>query len=57
MRLVLQVMSPILLRWLTTEADDGGMEVEAEPFQQYSVIFCCRVTDGSRGVVTEHHLM
>ena len=29
-----------------SEADVGGMAVEAEPSHQYSIIFCCRMTDG-----------
>jgi len=33
------------------EADIGGMAVEAEPSQQYSILLCCCVTDGSRGAV------
>jgi len=43
-------MPPILLCWpMTSEADICGMEVEVEPFHQYSIAFCCCVTDGSRG--------
>ena len=30
------------------------MAVEAEPSQQYSVVFCCHVTDGSRGAVWQN---
>jgi len=29
----------------------GGMAVEAEPSHQYSITFCCHVTDGSKGAV------
>jgi len=36
---------------MTLEADGGGMAVAAEPFCQYSITFCCCVTDGSRGAV------
>jgi len=36
---------------MTSEADVGGMAVEAEPFHQYPITFCCCVTDGSRGTV------
>jgi len=40
---------PISLRWLmTSEADGGGMAVEAEPSHQYSSAWCCC---GSRGAV------
>ena len=63
-----KVIPPILLCCPTTsETDVGDIAVEAEPSQQYSVMFCCRVTDGSRGAsdmavcvkqrgVTEFHL-
>ena len=48
-------MPPILLRWPTTsEADDGDMAVEVEPSRQYSVTFCCRATDDSRGSVLQN---
>ena len=47
-----KVMPPFLLRWPTTsEADDGGMAVEVEPSHQQPIIFCCHVTDISRGAV------
>lgn len=50
-RTALKVMPPILSRWsVTSQADVGGMAVEVESSHQYSVIFCCRVTDGSRGL-------
>ena len=43
-------MTPILLCWPTTsEADVGDVAVEVEPSHQYSVKFCCRCTDDSRG--------
>jgi len=43
-------MPPILLCLPTTsEADVGDMAVEVEPSRQYSVKFCCRATDDSRG--------
>jgi len=43
-------MPPILQCHPTTsEADIGGMAVEAEPSCQYSTTFCCHETDGSRG--------
>jgi len=45
-------MLPILLHRTTmSEADAGSMVVEIEPLHQYSVTFCCRVTDGSRMAV------
>lgn len=34
---------------MTSEADDGGIAVDAEPSCQYSVTFCCHVTDGREG--------
>ena len=50
MRATLKIMPPVLLSWpMTSESDAGGMAVEVEPFHQYSIIFCCHVTDGSRG--------
>jgi len=36
---------------LPSETDVGRMAVEVEPSHQYSLTFCCCVTDGSRGVV------
>ena len=51
-RAALKVMPPVLLFWsMMSEADVGGIAVEAEPSHQYSVTFCCCVTDGSRGTV------
>ena len=50
-----KVMPPILLYWpMMSEADAGGMAVEVEPSHQYSVTFCCDLTDGSRGVVWQN---
>ena len=47
-----KVTSLILLCWPPmSEADAGGMAMEVEPSHQYSVTFCCGVTDGSRGEV------
>ena len=40
------IMSPTKL-----EVAVGGMAVEAEHSDQYSIAFCCCVTDGSRGAV------
>ena len=43
---------PIVLHWImTSEAGVSGMAVEVEPSQQYSIKFCHRITDGSRGAV------
>jgi len=48
----LKVMPPILLCWpMTSEEDVGGMTVEGKPSQQYSITFCCHVTDSRRGTV------
>ena len=48
MRPTAKVMPPILLLSTTvSEADAGGMAVEAEPSRQYSITFCCHTTDGS----------
>ena len=47
-----KVMPSLLLCWPTaSKVGAGGMAVEAEPFQQYSITFCCCTTDGSRGVL------
>ena len=47
-----KVMPPILLCWpMTSEANVVDMAVEVEPSRQYSVKFCCRATDDSRGAV------
>ena len=46
---VLKVMPLVLLCWpMMSKADVGDMVVKAEPFHQYSIKFCCHVTDGSR---------
>jgi len=48
----LKVMPLILLWWpMISEADGGGMAAEVEPSQQYSIAFCCCVTDGTRRAV------
>jgi len=45
-------MPPILLCWSAmSEADFGGMVVEAEPSHRYSVIFCWHVADGNKRAV------
>jgi len=36
---------------MMSEVDVGGVAVEAEPSHQYSIMCCCRVTDGSSGAV------
>ena len=47
-----EVRHPILLCWPTTsEANVVDMAVEVEPSRQYSVKFCCRATDDSRGAI------
>jgi len=52
MRAALKVMLPILLCWpITSGVDGGSMAGKDKPSYQYSVIFCCCVTDGSRGAV------
>ena len=51
----LKVMPPILLCWpMTSEEDVGDVAVEAEPSHQYSIAFCCCVTDDSRGTVGQN---
>jgi len=45
-------MPHILLCWpVTAEAGAGDMAAEVELSQQYSITFCCHVTDGSRRAV------
>ena len=45
-----KIMPRVLFNWPTTSEDDAGaMADEAEPSHQYSIPFCCCVTDGSRG--------
>ncbi len=55
MRAAPKVMHPILLCWPTVlVVNVGGMTVEVELSQQYSITFCCRATDGiSHGNVDE----
>ena len=51
-RAALKVMSPIFLYWPTiSEENVGGTAAEAECSHQYSITFCCHMTDGSRGAV------
>ena len=50
-----KLMPPILLCWPTTsEVNVVDMAVEVEPSRQYSVKFCCRATDDSRGAVWQN---
>ena len=42
---------------MTSEADVGSMTVEVEPSHQYSIIFCCHVTDGSREAVWQNGVL
>ena len=54
-RSALKIVPPISLCWPTMpEADIGGMAVEVEPSCQYSIPFCCHMTDGSRGAVWQN---
>ena len=54
-RAALKLMPPISSHWPTTsEADVGGMAVEAECSHQYPITCCCCVTDGSRGAVWQN---
>ena len=47
-----KVVPPILLHWLTrSEANGGDEAVWVEPSHQYSIAFCCPVTDSHRGAV------
>lgn len=51
MKVALKVMPPISLCCpMISQADVGGMAVQAEP-SQYPIACCCCVTDGSRGAV------
>ena len=37
-----------------SEMDIGGMAIEVEPSHQHVIMFCCCVTDGSRGAVWQN---
>jgi len=51
-RVASKLMPSVLLCWPTmSEADVNDMAVEVEPSCQYSIKFCCRATDDSRGAV------
>jgi len=39
---------------LAQQADGGGMAVEVEPSHQYSVTFCCCMTEGCRGALWQN---
>ena len=55
MKAALKVVPLILWCWPTvSEADIGGMAVEAEPSQQYFILCCCCVTAGSRRAVWQN---
>ena len=55
MRAAPNVIFPILLCWPTTsEANVAGMAVDVEPSRQYSIKFCYRATDDSRGAVWQN---
>ena len=43
-----------LMPLMMSETDVGGAVVEVEPSYQYSIIFCCYVTDGSRGAAWQN---
>ena len=50
MRAAPKVMPSILLCWLTTaKMDVGGMAVKVEVSHQYSIKFCCCVTEAAAG--------
>ena len=50
-----KIMPFILLCWpVMSEVDGGGTAAEVEPSHQYSVTFCCCVTDGSREAVWQN---
>ena len=49
MRTAPKVMPLILLSWpMTSEVDVVGIAVDSDPSHQYSITFCCHVTDGNR---------
>ena len=51
-RAALKVTSSILsCQPMSSEADVGATALEVEPFHQYPITFCCRVTNGSRGAL------
>jgi len=55
MKAALKVMLCMLLCWpKTSEADICGMAAVNEPSYQYSIKFCCCVTDGSRVAVWQN---
>jgi len=39
---------------MAPEVDVAGVAVEAEPFHQYPIMCCCRVTDSSRGALRQN---
>lgn len=51
MHAAFKIVTPVLLCWsMISEADVGGI-AEAEISSQYSVAYCCHVTNVSRGAV------
>jgi len=56
-RNALKVMPPILFCWLTiSKADVVSIAVEVQPSHQYSIMFGCHVTDGSRGAHCQNNI-
>jgi len=52
-----KIIPPILLHWPTmSEVDVGDMAVKVESSCQYSITFCHRVTDCSRGAVWQRSI-
>ena len=45
---------PLQLCWHTAPEIDGGMAVEVEPSHQYSITFCCCMTDDSTDAVWQN---
>ena len=57
MKVAPKTMPPNLLcRSMTSEVDVGCVTVEVESSHQYSIVFCCCVTDGSRGAVWQNNI-
>jgi len=55
MKAALKVMLPISSCGpMALETDAGDTAVEVEPPHQYSITFCCHMTDGSRGAVWQN---
>lgn len=57
MRATPKVMSPILLGWsIMSEVDIDGVAVDTEPSHQYSIKFCCWVTDDSKRTLWQNDI-